>query len=157
MSAYGRPLVLITSPADHRLVTESDPPQPDVCGRLTVAARAWSAAGIAGCRCRINDGVWRSMNASAASHWRLTCEASEPPFALTVEARDNSGQTDTDTIRVATNLNAQRRRRTSVNELPTAKQRARTLHERCNRIATAVVGLTNRGFNSFSSTHSGDK
>jgi 3',5'-cyclic-AMP phosphodiesterase len=96
------PFVLITSPADHRLATESDPPQPDVRGRLTVAARAWSAAGVAGCRCRINDGVWRSMNAaSTVSHWRLTCEAPEPPFVLTVEARDNSGQIDTDTIRVA--------------------------------------------------------
>jgi 3',5'-cyclic-AMP phosphodiesterase len=96
------PFVLITSPADHRLLTELDPPQQDDGGRLTVAARAWSAAGIAGCRCRINDGMWRWMNAtSTLSQWILTCEAPEHPFVLTVEARDKLGQIETDTIRIA--------------------------------------------------------
>jgi 3',5'-cyclic-AMP phosphodiesterase len=96
------PFVLITSPAAHLLVTESDQPQQVVSGRLTVAARAWSAAGIVGCRCRINNGAWLSMNAiSNVSHWMLTCEAPEHPFVLTVEARDNFGRIDADTIRVA--------------------------------------------------------
>jgi 3',5'-cyclic-AMP phosphodiesterase len=95
------PFVLITSPADHRLATESDQPQHDVRGRVTVAARAWSADGIAGCRCRINDGSWVSMNAtSTGSHWIQTCAAPEQPFVLTVEAKDNAGHVDTDTIRV---------------------------------------------------------
>jgi Icc protein len=96
------PFVLITSPADHRLVTESDQSQQVVSGRFSVAARAWSAAGIAGCRCRINNGVWRWMNAtSTASHWILTCEATKQPFVLTVEVKDNFGDIDTDSIQVA--------------------------------------------------------
>lgn len=95
------PFVLITSPADHRLVTASDPPQRDVLGRLTVSARAWSAAGIAACRCRIDDGIWRSMKAtSTVSHWKLTCEAPEHAFVLTVETEDKAGHIDTDAIRV---------------------------------------------------------
>jgi 3',5'-cyclic-AMP phosphodiesterase len=90
--------------ADDRLVTESDQTQQVVSGRFTVAARAWSAAGIAGCRCRINNGLWLSMGAtSTASQWILTCAAPKHPFVLTVEARDNFGDidTDTDTIQVA--------------------------------------------------------
>jgi Icc protein len=96
------PFVLITSPADHRLLTASDPPQHGARGQFTVAARAWSAAGISACRCRINDGVWRSMNAtSAGAHWMLTCKAPEHAFVLTVETKDNAGHIDTDTIRVS--------------------------------------------------------
>jgi hypothetical protein len=39
------------------------------------------------------------MNAtSSASQRTLTCEIPEPPFVLTVEAKDNSGRIDTDTI-----------------------------------------------------------
>jgi Icc protein len=42
------------------------------------------------------------MNATCTgSHWMQTCAAPEHAFLLTVEAKDNAGHVDTDTIRVA--------------------------------------------------------
>ena len=97
------PFVMITSPADQRLVTDVKRPGDLVAGEFTVKARAWGASAVSACRCRINSGPWVSMHHGAQSpEWTLVCEAPSQQFTLTVEATDASGSTDTDTIVVAT-------------------------------------------------------
>jgi 3',5'-cyclic-AMP phosphodiesterase len=96
------PFVMITSPADHRLITDVKRPANVVAGEFTVKARAWGAS-VSACRCRINSGRWVSVHRSAQSpEWTLVCEAPLRQFTLTVEATDASGGTDTDTVVVAT-------------------------------------------------------
>jgi Icc protein len=97
------PFVMITSPADHRLVTEVKGPEHVVAGEFTVTARAFGASTISDCRCRINEDRWLSMLRSAAlPQWELVCEAPSKQFTVTVEAIDAFGSADTDTIVVAT-------------------------------------------------------
>jgi len=95
------PFVMITTPADERLVTAATQRDPVVPGEFTVHARAWGAAGITACRCRIDRGDWLPMTATAEpSRWVATCAAPQRPFELTVEAEDRSGGFDSESIRV---------------------------------------------------------
>ncbi len=95
------PFVMITTPADERLVTVATQRNPVVPGPFTVHARAWSAAGITACRCRIDRGEWLPMTATAEpSRWVGTCTAPQRPFELTVEAEDRSSGFDSESIRV---------------------------------------------------------
>jgi Icc protein len=97
------PFVMITSPADHRLVTDVNRPEHVVADELTVSARTFGASVISACRCRINEERWASMHRSATPpQWELVCEAPSKQFTVTVEATDASGSTNTDTIVVAT-------------------------------------------------------
>jgi 3',5'-cyclic-AMP phosphodiesterase len=97
------PFVMITSPADHRLVTDVTRPEHVVADDLTVTARTFGARMISVCRCRLNEERWVSMHRSATlPQWELTCEAPSTQFTVTVEATDASGKSDTDTIVVAT-------------------------------------------------------
>ena len=50
------PFVMITSPADHRLVTDARRFKHVDAAALTVTARAFGARVISACRCRINEG-----------------------------------------------------------------------------------------------------
>jgi 3',5'-cyclic-AMP phosphodiesterase len=97
------PFVMITSPADKRLVTESTQRDQVVSGPFTVHARAWSTAGITACRCRVGKGEWTPMTATSdPTRWTLNCTAPEEPFDLTVEAEDRAGGCDVESIQVAT-------------------------------------------------------
>ncbi|MDQ2804293.1 MAG: metallophosphoesterase [Pseudomonadota bacterium] len=93
------PFVLITAPADRRLVTD---PAQVVRGAFEVRAHAWSGRGIARAACRVDDGTWREMAPEAGTPvWRVTCPARETPFRLTVRIEDNAGASDSDMIEVA--------------------------------------------------------
>ena len=94
------PFVLITSPADHRLTTDLHHPAHVVAGRFTVRARVFGADPIVSCQCRINDGNWAPLQPTSG-HWVASYEAPPQKFTLAVEATDESGNTDRDTIVVA--------------------------------------------------------
>jgi len=94
------PFVMITSPADHRLLTDVRDPAHVVAGQFTVQARVLGANTAVACRCRINEGPWVTLHRSS-DYWEAVCEAPPYPFTLTVEAADDLGNTDRDTIVVA--------------------------------------------------------
>ncbi|MDQ2802745.1 MAG: metallophosphoesterase [Pseudomonadota bacterium] len=97
------PFVLITSPADERLIT--DPAASDQVARdaVHVRAKVWSGQGIARVECRIDQGEWRAMSPlpGAAALWQARCAAPGHRFALSVRAHDRHDGTDEETIRVA--------------------------------------------------------
>src|SRR5882724_55773 len=96
------PLVLITSPADRRLVTNPEAADQVVHGQFDVRALAWSGAGIVACSCRIDDGPWLAMSRiSGTPSWQCGCDAPKRDFSLTVRSSDAAGNTDAETIRVA--------------------------------------------------------
>jgi hypothetical protein len=94
------PFVMITSPADHRLLTDVRHPAQVVAGRFTVQARVLGSSRSVACRCRINEDPWVPLHRGAAQ-WEAFCEAPPQQFTLTVEAADELGNTDRDTIVVA--------------------------------------------------------
>ena len=104
----GWPFVMITSPADHRLLTDVTQPDQVVEGRFTVMARVWGAAGTTACRCRIDDGPWIDMHHGVnCGEWERSAQV--PPaqapsrqFTITVEATDGIEGTNSDRIVVAT-------------------------------------------------------
>lgn len=96
------PFVMITSPSDYRLVTDLKCPTHVVSGEFTATARVFGAE-KSGCARRVNDEPWDSMHRAAYSSHREWCSvAPAGRFTLTVEATDPSGNTDADTICVAT-------------------------------------------------------
>jgi hypothetical protein len=67
------------------------------------AARVFEADAESSCRFRVNDGPWKAMHrATQPSHWKSHILAPRGQFALTVEACDSTGNTDIDTVCVAT-------------------------------------------------------
>lgn len=99
------PLVLITSPADRRLVIDAGSPHQIVRGRCRVRALVFGASEIAACSCRIDDGdpvamVWDEEDAC----WSTSIPAPDDAFRLTVEATDEIGRSDAETIEVATSV-----------------------------------------------------
>jgi predicted phosphodiesterase len=94
------PFVMITSPADHRLLTDVRHPAQVVAGRFTFQARVLGSSRSVACRCRINEDPWVPLHRGAAQ-WEAFCEAPPQQFTLTVEAADELGNTDRDTIVVA--------------------------------------------------------
>jgi hypothetical protein len=96
------PLVLITSPADRRLITNPEAPDQVAQSQFDVRALAWSGDGIVACWRRIDDGPWLAMyRVSETPSWQCSCEAPNQDFALTVRARDSFGNRDAATIRVS--------------------------------------------------------
>src|SRR5882757_2767402 len=96
------PFVLITSPADHRLITDAEARDQVAHGPFDVRALAWSGDGILACACRIDDGPWLAMSrVSGTSSWQFSCEGPKRDFDLTVRASDSAGKSDSPTIRVA--------------------------------------------------------
>ncbi len=97
------PFVMITEPADYRLVTDVRRPAHVAADDFTVRARVWGAAAACVCRCRIDDSPWLTMQGDAGTgRWELACQAPQHGFTLTVEATDAAGGKDTDAISVAT-------------------------------------------------------
>jgi 3',5'-cyclic-AMP phosphodiesterase len=95
------PFVMITSPADHRLVTDVGRPGHGVAGQFRVTARVFGASRVYDCRCRLDEGPWLELHLDGAD-WQGLLEAPPQPFTLTVEATDIAGTSATDTIVVAT-------------------------------------------------------
>ena len=96
------PFVLITSPADRRLVTNPEGANQVVHGHFDVRALAWGGEGIVACSCRIDDGPWLAMSrVSGTPSWQCGCDAPDRDFSLTVRSSDAAGKSDADTIRVA--------------------------------------------------------
>ena len=96
------PLVLITSPADRRLVTNPEAADQVTHGHFDVRALAWSGQGIVACSCRIDDGPWLAMSrVPGTRYWQYACGAPDRDFALTVRSSDAAGNSDADTIHVA--------------------------------------------------------
>ncbi|CAE6909228.1 3',5'-cyclic adenosine monophosphate phosphodiesterase CpdA [Paraburkholderia domus] len=96
------PLVLITSPADRRLITRPHLPNHIPSGRAYVRAKAWSGDGIQSVECRVDNGAWRRMCLHEQGQcWELECEIPDTGFRLTVRATDARGNRDKDCIEVA--------------------------------------------------------
>jgi len=95
------PFVMITSPADHRLVTDVTRPGHVVAGRLRLSARVFGARPVSDCRYRINEGPWERLHLDGIE-WEGIVEAPPQQFTLTVEATDIAAMSGTDTIVVAT-------------------------------------------------------
>jgi Icc protein len=94
------PFVMITSPADHRLVTDVERPGHVVGRQFRVTARVFGASPVRDCRCRINDDPWMPLHLDGLE-WQGMYEAPPRQFTLTVEATDIAGTTGTDAIIVA--------------------------------------------------------
>ncbi|MBV9827566.1 MAG: metallophosphoesterase [Alphaproteobacteria bacterium] len=99
------PLVLITSPADVRLVT-----RPQRCDQLLrpgkpfkVRARAWSSAGISHAQYRIADASWQPLFPvpGDAVLWQGTAVAPTSAFRLTVQVEAKDGGVGEEEINVA--------------------------------------------------------
>jgi predicted phosphodiesterase len=95
------PFVMITAPADHRLVTDIERPGHVVAGTCRVTARVFGPSPVQECRCRINEGPWTPLQV-AGLDWQSSCVAPPQQFTLTVEATDIAGAKGADTIIVAT-------------------------------------------------------
>jgi len=95
------PLVMITSPADYRLVTAISEPARDAEDFL-VTARVLGSQAVRSCRFRIDSGLWTRLTFDVASNtWQGRCRAPVRQFKLSVEAVDAAGCSNVDTIVVA--------------------------------------------------------
>jgi 3',5'-cyclic-AMP phosphodiesterase len=100
--SHAWPFVLITSPADVRLITDPQAPDQLVRAPFEVRAKAWSAHGITRAACRINDGPWQPMakQHDSAGLWSRQCFPQDEEFRLTVSVEDSDGGRDEETLRV---------------------------------------------------------
>ena len=100
-----KPLVMIASPADRRLVRHPSAANQVITGPFDIHALAWGAKGIENVSCRIDEGSWIGMEPiPATALWTAHCEKPRNGFQLTVKATDMSGATGSETIAVATCL-----------------------------------------------------
>ncbi len=97
------PFVMITSPADHRLITDLDRQRQVVRGPSSVRARAWDGRGIASVTCSIDDSAPREMQRVEDGYWELHWNASElsdGSHGLRVEAKTSDGDSAEDEITI---------------------------------------------------------
>jgi 3',5'-cyclic-AMP phosphodiesterase len=94
------PFVMITSPADYRLVTDAHRPDQVVAGQFRVTARVFGASPVQECRCRINNDPWTPLHPNRLE-WQGVYEAPPHQFTLIVEATDSAGTRSKNTIIVA--------------------------------------------------------
>lgn len=97
------PLVLITSPADRRLITDPASGDQVIREHLRVAAKAWSGAGVRRAEGRLDDRAPFELTPSStdASLWSAHRDAPalpDGPHRLTVRAEDAAGCTGEETI-----------------------------------------------------------
>jgi 3',5'-cyclic-AMP phosphodiesterase len=92
------PFVMITSPADRRLVVDDTPPeQLDHC---EFRASVWGAREIVTAEVSIDDGGWLPMTLGGAGIMNARVSILRTAFKIRVRARDADGNADTDTIEV---------------------------------------------------------
>ena len=94
----GWPFVLVTAPADSRLVTAADQ---IVHGPFRVRAKVVGDTPIEAVEMRLDDGAWTTMSPApgASALWEATCD--HPGDRLVVRARDARGRTDQDEVELA--------------------------------------------------------
>lgn len=97
------PLVMITSPADRRLITRPHLPTHVPSGRTTVRARAWGAGGIEAVECRAAGGGWTPMAfIQPLLIWEAAVDLPDSDSKLEVRVTDSQGSSDIDSIEVTT-------------------------------------------------------
>ena len=69
------PFVMITSPTDHRLLTDPSSPHHIVKGMVQIRARAWDARRISSMLCSIDDAASEPMQVSQDEFWQLEWDA----------------------------------------------------------------------------------
>ena len=92
------PFVLLTQPADRRLVTDAGQV---VSGPFTVRAKVLGSVPVRSVEAQTDDGPWMPMARVPGEHalWEARCEA--PGGLVRVRARDTQGRTDQDTVEPA--------------------------------------------------------
>ena len=114
------PVVMITSPADRRLVTRLHSSNHVPSRQTTVRAKAWSGQGVARVDCRIADGEWQPMNFDTSTQtWTLECKIPDGQFQIFVRASDQAGSSYVDSIEVATTFDETVERRADGSDLDT--------------------------------------
>lgn len=114
------PVAMITSPADHRLVTRPHLPNHVPCGQTTVRAKAWSAQGVTRVDCRIGDNEWQAMDFEPSTQsWTLDCKIPDGQFKIFARAADQAGSSDVDSIDLATTFDETIERRADGSDLDT--------------------------------------
>jgi hypothetical protein len=96
------PFVVITSPADHRLLRH---PNQKVQSDCEIRALVFGSLAIKRVACQL-DGQWTSMTRGEAENlWtaRLTINTDQPTVSLTVRAEDESGRLGQHILEIATN------------------------------------------------------
>ena len=92
------PFVMITSPADRRLVVNET--AAGSRSHCDVRASVWGAAPIVSADAQIDDGDWQPMTIEADGLLRATITIPSKLFRLSVCVADKDGVTDTDTIEI---------------------------------------------------------
>ena len=92
------PFVMITSPADRRLIVDETPAEPPT--RCDVRASVWGAVAIVKAEARIDDDEWTPMAIEAAGLLSANIATPANAFSLSVRVTDRDGGTDSDTIEI---------------------------------------------------------
>ncbi len=101
------PFVLITSPADRRLVVDDTPAEPST--QCDIRASVWGAVPVVRADVRIDGSCWQNMSIEADGLLRATIAIPLKPCRLSVRVTDEDGATDTDSIEI--DPTARRKRR----------------------------------------------
>lgn len=95
------PFVMITAPADRRLVTQPDHPDQIWGASCEVRASTWGAVPIAKAMFKVDDDDWRLMQGGDGGSFTASATVPDRSFRLSVRVTDHRGGQDTDTIEVA--------------------------------------------------------
>lgn len=90
------PFVLVTSPADERLIT--DPARQIKSGTLDVRARVWGETPLRRVTARIGDGPEQDLAQAGPSLWQGSIAAPDGKQTLVVRAEDETGASDADVV-----------------------------------------------------------
>ena len=96
------PFVLITSPADQRLVVDDKSRSQIIADRFEIRASVWGALPLSGVSFRIDDDPWQPMAERERGLYAATASSPARRFTLSVRARDQKGGEDIDVISVET-------------------------------------------------------
>jgi Icc protein len=103
------PLVMITSPADHRLITDSSDTAQRVRGEIEIRARAWGSD-ISSVSLRVGAESDRQMVRAAEAAWSCRCDfdhMSDGLHRLSVSALTSTGRSAQDTIQIIVDRHGQ--------------------------------------------------
>lgn len=92
------PFVLITSPADRRLVVDDTPPEP--AAHCEVRASVWGAGQIVRAEVSVDDDGWQPMTCGSAGVLSARVTVPGTAFKISVRVVDSDGSADTDTIEI---------------------------------------------------------
>jgi Icc protein len=92
------PFVMITSPADRRLVTSPHPIERATCA---IRASGFGAVPIAEAAFRIDDEIWHPMYGGDSGLFGATMPVPDRPFRLSVRVMDQDRHRDIDTVEVS--------------------------------------------------------